>query len=231
MFCSYTLLLRLLRTGYFRLFLIVLPLGSSFPSAGQSLRKLERGAINRTHLTFVTGDTVQRFTITSAHPTPQPGRFYYWKGPTQILRTAGAYDGKLLTGAYQLTSRNGNLLGSGTFKNGRKTGLWQTWRADGTPLTRSQWRQGKQRGKMQAYDEAGQLRKPVVPLKSPAGTSAGPVRVWQLAYWKGVVKRVKMPRWAKRKRQPAVPVMPPAGTLPSSPTPVPSPALPQQSGS
>lgn len=200
----------------------------SLPAAGQALRKLERRAINRTHLTFVNGDTVQRFTITAAHPRPTPGHFYYWQGPTQILRTAGAYDGKLLTGPYQLTSRNGNLLGSGTFKNGVKTGHWRTWRADGTPLTSSYWRQGRQRGRLRNYDETGQLRKPTrtPPPPAPAPTAV-PVpapahHFWQPGYWKDRAKRPKPPRRERAKPQPA-PAATPAGA-PPGPVSTPRPA-------
>lgn len=204
------------------LLVLNLILSSGRPAAGQSLKKMERRAINRTHLTFVIGDTVQRFTITSAHPAPRPGRFYYWQGPTQILRTAGAYDGKLLTGPYQLTSRNGNLLGSGSFHNGLKTGLWRTWRADGTPLTSSHWRQGKQRGKLNSYDEAGQLRKPSsTPKPTKTGLAAGKAtRFWQLTYWKDLVKRVRIRPRHQEKQVP--PLSPPA---------TPAPLLPAHSGS
>jgi hypothetical protein len=174
---------------------------------GQSLRKLEQRAINRTHLTFVSGDTVQRFTVTYDQPTPRTGRFYYWQGPTQILRTAGAYNGHLLTGDYQLTSRNGNLLARGTFNKGLKTGEWRTWRPDGTPVSSSNWRRGRQLGKTKYYDEAGQRLSPVIPPQPVTPVAAQPVNphFWQPAYWQGMVKRRKLRRAEKRQAKPATP--------------------------
>lgn len=182
-------------------------LATGIGAQAQSLRKLEQGAINRTHLTFVDGDTVQRFTVTYDKPEPRSGRFYYWQGPTQILRTAGAYNGRLLTGDYQLTSRNGNLLVSGSFNKGLKTGSWRTWRPDGTPLSSSTWRKGRQWGKTKQYDELGRRVHPVAapkPAAPIAATSASP-RFWQPAYWQGIVKRRKLRRAEKKQVKPAVP--------------------------
>lgn len=178
-----------------------------FDTRGQSLRKLEQRAINRTHLTFVDGDTVQRFTVTYDQPTPRTGRFYYWQGPTQILRTAGAYNGHLLTGDYQLTTRNGNLLVKGGFDKGLKTGEWWTWRPDGTPVSRSVWRRGQHWGKTKYYDAEGRRLRPVVPPKpaAPVATAPANPRFWQPAYWQGVVKRRKLQRAEKRKADLAVP--------------------------
>jgi hypothetical protein len=190
---------RLLGVGW-----ILLVVG--FNARGQSLRKLEQRAINRTHLTFVNGDTVQRFTVTYAQPTPRAGRFYYWQGPTQILRTAGAYNGHLLTGGYQLTSRNGNLLGSGNFEKGLKTGEWRTWRPNGTPVSRSSWRRGRQLGKTKYYDEAGQRLRPTTPKPTVAvATTPTTPRFWQPAYWQAVVKRVKQRRADKAPAEPGTP--------------------------
>lgn len=190
----------------------------------QSLRKLERGAINRTRLTFVNGDTVQRFTVTYARPAARPGRFYYWQGPTQILRTAGAYNGRLLTGDYQLTSRNGNLLGSGRFYEGLKNGQWRTWRPDGTPLTSSRWRRGRQRGRTRYYNEAGLLLPPPALAKpAPAGAAlakeAAPLHAWQPAYWRQAWQRRQERRAARRVRATPPPTAPaqPAKAGPAAP--------------
>jgi hypothetical protein len=178
-----------------------------FCAHGQSLRKLEQRAINRTHLTFVDGDTVQRFTVTYDQPTPRNGRFYYWQGPTQILRTVGAYNGRLLTGDYQLTTRNGNLLVSGSFDKGLKTGEWRIWRPDGTPVSSSVWRRGRHWGKTKYYDPEGKRLKTAAPAK-PADLAVAPSavispRFWQHAYWQGVIKRRKLRRAEKRQADPA----------------------------
>lgn len=101
-------------------------------SHAQSLRKLERGAINRTRITLVNGDTIQRFTTTLRHPQPRPDRFYYWQGQDRIQRNVGGYNGHLLDGPYQLTDRDDHLLGNGALRQGLKTGRWRTWRPDGS---------------------------------------------------------------------------------------------------
>ena len=194
----------------FPLFIIAFIIFYNHPAVqAQSLRKLERRAINRTHLTFVNGDTVQRFTVTYARPAARPDRFYYWQGPTQILRTAGAYNGRLLTGPYQLTSRNGNLLVSGSFHNGLKTGYWRTWRPDGTPITAGYWQRGRQRGKDKKYDETGQRIKPVKAKKAPKPgkeKAATPVpvqqaRFWQATYWKSRYKQLTQKLAARKERR------------------------------
>jgi hypothetical protein len=171
-----------------------------FDAHGQSLRKQEQRAINRTHLTFVNGDTVQRFTVTYAKPTARTSKVYYWQGPTQILRTTGAYNGHLLTGDYQLTTRNGNLLGKGNFDKGLKTGEWRTWRLDGTPVSLSNWRRGRQWGKTRYYNEAGRrLRPSAAPQPAEPGAAApATLHFWQPIYWQGVVKRVKQRRADKQ---------------------------------
>lgn len=202
-----------------RLGMLLFLLASGAPRAhSQSLRKLERRAINRTHITFVNGDTVQRFTVTYARPAARPNRFYYWQGPTQILRTAGAYDGRLLSGTYQLTSRNGNLLGSGAFSKGLKTGSWRTWRPDGTPSSSSSWRRGQQRGKTRYYDATGQRLRVLSPPPAPAATTAAgspsaPAvpRFWQPAYWRAVLTRQQLRRQQRQQAKVVAPApAPPA---------------------
>jgi len=194
---------------------LVLLLGGLGAAQAQSLRRMERQGINRTHITFVKGDTVQRFTITDARPSPILGRFYYWQGPSQILRTTGAYDGKLLNGPYQLTSRNGNLLVSGSFHKGLKTGLWRTWQPDGIPITSAHWRRGRQRGKAEMYDDKGQLIRVAKPTSSVAGGQRR-ARFWQLRYWR-TRREQRRSRGAKPSTAPVAPAASTTSTVPIVP--------------
>ena len=172
----------------------------------QSLRKMQKRAINRTHLTAVNGDTVQRFTITMRHPAAKLQRMYYWQGNNRILRTQGAYNGKLLHGPYQLTNRSEQLLGSGTFSKGLKTGLWRTWRPDGTLSSSRHWFRGRPRGRSVEYDENGlPLRKP-----APAKVGAAVARWWKPASWK---------RRPEKASPPPVAPLPAATVSTASPTP------------
>jgi hypothetical protein len=178
--------------------LFLLLLSGLLPGAlrAQSLRKLERKAINRTRITLVNGDTIQRFTTTLRQPTPQTDRLYYWQGQDHILRTMGAYNGHLLDGPYQLTDRTDRLLGAGTLKKGLKTGTWRKWRADGSLVSSSHWRRGRQRGQTMTYDANSQPIPVTTPPKSTASTAAvekRSIRWWQLTYWKAKFKSHKKP--------------------------------------
>lgn len=167
-----------------RFLLLATSLGSlpGFSASGQSLARMQRAAINRTHLTFVNGDTVQRFTTTRKQPSPRTDRMYYWQGPDHILRTLGAYNGYLLDGPYRLTDRTDRLLGSGTFRQGLKNGLWRRWRADGSLLSASYWRRGRQRGPTISCDANSQSL-PTASKAAPAATAppavAGTPHWWQ----------------------------------------------------
>lgn len=162
----------------------------------QSVRKLERGAINRTRITLVNGDTIQRFTTTLRHPQPRPDRFYYWQGQDRIQRNVGGYNGHLLDGPYQLTDLDDHLLGNGTLRQGLKMGTWHTWRPDGSLASTSHWRQGRQRGRTLAYDANSRPLPVATPSKrNPASASAAPASVtrwWQPNYWKLKLKRRKV---------------------------------------
>ena len=190
--------------------------------SAQTVRKLERGAINRSHLTLVNGDTVQRFTTTRKRPAPHLDRMYYWQGQDHIMRTLGAYNGFVLNGPYQLTDRTDHLLGSGTFKQGLKAGLWRKWRADGSLLSSNKWRRGRQRGSTVEYDANSQPLRAArtAAVSTPAAaTPDTPHHWWQFRH---------------RKAEPAAPATPThhwwqlhhRKTGPATPTAVPSPDKP-----
>lgn len=190
----------------------------------QSLRKLERRAINRTRITLVNGDTIQRFTTTLRQPRPQPNRMYYWQGQDHVLRTFGAYNGHLLDGPYQLTDRADHLLGAGRLKKGLKTGTWRKWRADGSLASSNRWRRGRQRGGTISYDVNSHPLITPAPLK-PTTVAAVPRaepgggRWWQLPYWKVKLKR--------RKTVPLERAIP-ASTAPATPEPTKKQASPKK---
>jgi|GEM_PF-5017640 len=173
--------------GWAFVFTVVLALLAD-PGQAQSIRKMEKQAINRSRVTLVMGDTVQRFATTRRRPRAKAARLYYWQGPDRILQTAGSYNGRLLEGPYQLTNREGQLLGSGTFKKGLKTGTWRTWQPDGTPVTSSRWRRGRQLGSLQRYDSKGQpLAEPAKQkqTQSAAATTPAATPWWRrLLWWK-----------------------------------------------
>ena len=191
-----------------RFLLLATLLGSlpGFSASGQSLPRMQRAAINRTHLTFVNGDTVQRFTTTRKQPSPRTDRMYYWQGPDHILRTLGAYNGYLLDGPYRLTDRTDRLLGSGTFRQGLKNGLWRRWRADGSLLSASHWRRGQQRGPTISSDANSQPL-PSAPKTAPAATP--PPAVAAAPHWWQFGRRKKLK--AKTSTAPSVEGKQPTG--------------------
>jgi hypothetical protein len=169
---------------------------------------MERQAINRTRITAVNGDTVQRFTTTLRHPRPKLGRLYYWQGQNHIRRSVGGYDGRLLHGSYRLTDRQDRLLGGGSFRKGLKTGQWQTWRPDGSLASTSRWRRGRQRGRTILYDATSQpLPTPTSPSATAAAAAGSSVKThwWQLSHWR--TPRPATPAGAKAV-EPAAPATP-----------------------
>jgi hypothetical protein len=172
--------------AYLLILLTFLTVGTS-PLQAQPVRRLERQAINRTRITAVNGDTVQRFTTTLRHPRAKARRLYYWQGQNHIRRAVGAYDGHLLHGSYRLTDRQDHLLGSGSFRKGLKHGQWQTWRPDGSLASASRWRRGRQRGPMMLYDANSQpLPAPAAASSQAVATSTVPAKThwWQLSHWR-----------------------------------------------
>ena len=206
-------------------------------ASAQSLRKLEHRAINRSRITLVNGDTVQRFTTTRRRPRPRADRFYYWQDQDHVLRTVGAYNGYLLSGPYQLTDRADHLLRAGTLTKGVKTGTWRQWRPDGSLVSASHWRRGRQRGPTITYDANSQplpvVKAPKIKVKTPAATVAGEPRAarwWQPTYWKGKVKLRKKATPAPGS-SPVVspPVAPKKRAV--KPAPTPAPPVPKTTGS
>ena len=190
----------------------------------QTVRKLERAAINRSHLTLVNGDTVQRFTTTRKRPTPHLDRMYYWQGQDHIMRTLGAYNGFVLNGPYQLMDRTDHLLGSGTFKQGLKTGLWRKWRADGSLLSASQWRRGRQRGSTVEYDANSQplraAKTATVSTPTTATTTTTPAHHWwQFRQGKAAPAAPATPthHWWQLRHRKAGPAIPAAVPSPDKP--------------
>lgn len=82
---------------------------------------------------------------------------YYWYSQNAIHQTSGAYDGKVLSGAYSCFYLSNNLKEKGEFKNGCKTGKWMHWYPDGTLKEITNWSHGVKSGVHELYDEKGKL--------------------------------------------------------------------------
>ncbi|OFX83102.1 MAG: hypothetical protein A2W99_13300 [Bacteroidetes bacterium GWF2_33_16] len=83
---------------------------------------------------------------------------YYWYKSNQINSNKGGYIGKLLDGKYIVENRDGDLITSGNFKTGYKTGIWKTWYNNGQIKTIGKYSKGRRVGHHKVYDSFGSLK-------------------------------------------------------------------------
>lgn len=137
--------------------LLLLPLFVCPSLAFTQKQKLETTALHR--IESRKGDTLSVFRITPV----QPGRkllddhFYYWYRSDSIFQTQGAVSGKVLHGEYAAYYPNKNLMESGKYVYGLKSGTWLTWRPNGQLHTKKEWKEGRLNGYSYEYDEKGAL--------------------------------------------------------------------------
>lgn len=72
----------------------------------------------------------------------KPGLTYYWYSANMIHATQGGFSGKLLNGPYTAFYLNKSLKEQGTYRDGLKTGVWHSWKEDGTPDQVTRWKKG-----------------------------------------------------------------------------------------
>ncbi|MCB2411140.1 toxin-antitoxin system YwqK family antitoxin [Hymenobacter lucidus] len=155
----------------------------------QSIKKLERHSLNRSHITEVKGDTVEVFDVSSKQIRATKRETYYWYAQNRINHSVANYQGKLLHGTFMLLHRNQQLLISGHFSHGLKTGHWQAWYPDGTLSQTSSWKKGRLKGKITHFDLTGKI----IPATSPAGSSPILADTSSRAKnrWKGLIRKRK----------------------------------------
>ncbi|MDJ1473291.1 toxin-antitoxin system YwqK family antitoxin [Xanthocytophaga flava] len=127
---------------------------------GQSLRSLNRDAINTQHITISHGDSVENFTIaaTSSKQKADLKRTYHWYTSGSLKQTQGGYSGKLVHGKYQLFNHKKDLLAQGQLSYGLKVDFWKYWYADGTLQKTENWKHGLQHGKYVLYSPEGAIQ-------------------------------------------------------------------------
>lgn len=106
-------------------------------------------------ITLAMPDTIHIFHVTSVRQNARTGKNYYWFGNGVLQHTNSNYSGKLLNGDYEKFDRNKSLVEKGVFKDGLKTGLWQSWYPNGNLLAVHEWRNGVRDGKFTEYYENG----------------------------------------------------------------------------
>ena len=186
--------------------LLLIGLLAAHGGQGQSVRKQEARATNRSHIRLVDGDTVQLVALAKRERgRPHRQRHYYWYAQGRVQHAQGDVQGRRLHGPYRLLTREGQPLRQGQFRRGLKTGRWQSWYANGQRATLQTWRRGHPHGSLRAYDETGH--------RLPAAETAGARRRW----W----------QWPRRlwSRRPAPPITPPTLSAPANGAEVPSASL------
>ena len=89
---------------------------------------------------------------------PSDNILYYWYKSNQINSNKGGYNGKLLDGKYNVENRDGDLITTGNFKTGYKTGTWKTWHNNGQIKTIGKYKKGIRVGHHKVYDTFGSLK-------------------------------------------------------------------------
>jgi hypothetical protein len=87
-----------------------------------------------------------------------PKKRYFWYTKGQIHSNYGGVGGKLFHGTYQAYLNN-TLVVSGQFKEGLKSGLWNSWYLTGNLREISNWSDGCLDGKYYYYSENRILEK------------------------------------------------------------------------
>ncbi|HEX2921892.1 MAG TPA: hypothetical protein VHO50_12085 [Bacteroidales bacterium] len=113
---------------------------------------------NFREVVVIKGDTVIRTYILTedAKKDPDLQRQYYWYSNGIINSNKGGYSGKLLHNGYEAFVNN-NLIESGNFKKGVKTGKWLVWWESGSIRKISTYEDGVLNGKYTVLKENGDV--------------------------------------------------------------------------
>jgi len=97
-----------------------------------------------------------RILVDKIHVKTEDTLIYAWYAYNKIMRTQGAYDGKLLDGEYVSFYYNNNLREKGRFKNGLREGKWMSWYDSGSIKEISNWNGGQKNGSFNLFNEKGE---------------------------------------------------------------------------
>lgn len=94
---------------------------------------------------------------TKKTPYPNTDQMYHWYKARGVHTSQGNYAGELLDGEYLRYFPDNQLAEKGSFKNGLKVLVWNTWHQNGNLSTRSVWKNGKISGKYIEWDSVGNI--------------------------------------------------------------------------
>jgi antitoxin component YwqK of YwqJK toxin-antitoxin module len=87
---------------------------------------------------------------------------YYWYKSQTVLGTQGGSAGQLLHGAFESFYDNKQLCEKGSYAKGLKTGEWNYWQKNGKLIRTEHWNNGRLSGEQMYYSKAGDVQKRVV---------------------------------------------------------------------
>ncbi len=99
----------------------------------------------------------EQFFITDATPVAKKDVSYYWFKSQQVHTSQEDYAGELIHGVYTKYYYNNQVAEKGTFNKGLKTGLWNSWDAQGNLTLREKWKNGKRSGQQVTYDSINKI--------------------------------------------------------------------------
>jgi antitoxin component YwqK of YwqJK toxin-antitoxin module len=84
---------------------------------------------------------------------------YYWYKSQTVLGTQGGSAGQLLHGAYEAFYDNKQLCEKGSYAKGLKIGEWNYWQKNGKLIRTEHWKNGRLSGEQIYYSKAGDVQK------------------------------------------------------------------------
>ncbi len=87
---------------------------------------------------------------------------YYWYKSQTVLGTQGGSAGQLLHGAYEAFYDNKQLCEKGSYAKGLKIGEWNYWQKNGKLIKTEHWNNGRLSGEQLYYSKTGDVQKRVI---------------------------------------------------------------------
>jgi antitoxin component YwqK of YwqJK toxin-antitoxin module len=97
------------------------------------------------------------FYTTHKKVNPKSDVIYYWFKGGAIHTSEEGIAGELLDDQFDKFYLNNQLAEKGTFKKGKKVGVWRTWHPNGVLATEEEWAGGQKNGNYISYSDDGVL--------------------------------------------------------------------------
>lgn len=98
---------------------------------------------------------------------------YYWYKSQTVLGTQGGSAGQLLHGAYEAFYDNKQLCEKGSYAKGLKIGEWNYWQKNGKLIRTEHWKNGRLSGEQTQYSKAGDVQKRTIIRRNKTTEQSG----------------------------------------------------------